>query len=127
MKTMSLVKTFLVRKAFISSKHAVCFLCPPPCGPFSYQEFSEGELSYKAKKGAYDPSSYTPSVCCNIKFLDSSNFHQYHLLASYAYYFCMISSISLGVTTKDFTGKCLRFPVTRYASSYSLRPSIATS
>ena len=26
----------------------------------------------------------------------------------------MISSISLGVTINDFTGKCLRLPVTKY-------------
>ena len=43
------------------------------------------------------------------------------------YTLCMISSISFGVTIYDFVGKCLVFPVTRYVSSCSLRPSITTS
>ena len=79
MKTMSLVKTFQVRKAFISSKHTARFLCPPPCGHFSYQEFSGGELSYKVKKRSVY-GTLAPSAVSLATFTLRARAHNWHVV-----------------------------------------------
>ena len=48
-------------------------LCPPPRGPFSYHEFSAGELSYKVKKRLASASLFPGWAVHRIKLLDDSS------------------------------------------------------
>ncbi|MBE5891496.1 MAG: hypothetical protein E7282_11115, partial [Lachnospiraceae bacterium] len=68
-KTIRLMKTFLELKASTSSKTIVYLSCPPQCGPFSYQEVTKGELSYKGTK------SCAATLCALVRASISLHIH----------------------------------------------------
>lgn len=70
-----------------------------------------------ARPPAYSISAYIIKVKANALFCFVGNDTNPTNLGDQAASVNIISSISRGVTTNVFFGKCFKFPITRYASS----------